>query len=298
MCPPTWRLRAARAWTPDRVQSVPNYTGTETSGSLQLVHTAMARKPFSSGVVYWDIYFVKHITLEMVEGLIPNSNWLCTIASAVTLACGYSRDQSHVAFLWWILWPTSEWKNKGEIWTLYLYSPHLWCLPSLHSHIMCDFLDTDLTLFPFQCPLMALHRPLATWIRSPSIPYEMWWRLTSRLASRAMSFVLRTRLALPHEPMVRNSQGWIFFQLPTSSESSSLLSTSMSPIMEVELSGVTWGNQFFRGKCIDFKNCTFILQEWNLNRSLPFFAGELNNRSRNQACFFSVLRGFSFCSQV
>lgn len=39
----------------------------------------------------------------------------------------------------------------------------------------------------------------------------MWWRLTSRPASRAMSFALRTRLALPYGPMVRNSQGWIFF---------------------------------------------------------------------------------------
>lgn len=67
------------------------------SGRQQFVRTARARKPFSSGVVCWDIYFVKHITVEMVEGLTPNSTWHCTIVSEVTLACGCSPDQSHMA---------------------------------------------------------------------------------------------------------------------------------------------------------------------------------------------------------
>lgn len=51
---------------------------------------------------------------------------------------------------------------KGYGWdlnTVFVFSTSLMSLPSLHSHIMCDFPYTVLTLFPFQCPRMALHRP-------------------------------------------------------------------------------------------------------------------------------------------
>lgn len=113
------------------------------SGRQQFVRTVRARKPFSSGVVYWDTYFVKHITVGIVEGFTQNSTWLCTIASAVTLACGCSPDQSHRAFSWWILWPTSEWKDKGDILTQYLYSPHLWCLCHHCTATLCVISSTQ-----------------------------------------------------------------------------------------------------------------------------------------------------------
>lgn len=120
----------------DWVQSGPNYPGRETSGSQ------------GEETVFLRCCLLGHLLCEAHHcgdgvGLTPNSTWLCTIASAVTLACGCFPDQSHMAFSWWILWPTSEWKDKDEIWTLCLYSPHLWCLYHHYTATLCVISSTQ-----------------------------------------------------------------------------------------------------------------------------------------------------------
>lgn len=118
----------------------------------------------------------------------------------------------------------------------------------------------------------------------------MWWRLTSRLASRAMSFALRTRLALPHGPMVRNSQGWIIF--PTTHLFWVLLSSLHCHVSKWSSLVLHEAISFFRGKCIDVKNCTFILQELNLSRSLPFLLESWTIGAKIKLVYFCFKRIF------
>lgn len=108
----------------------------------------------------------------------------------------------------------------------------------------------------------------------------MWWRLTSRLASRAMSFALRTRLALPRGPMVRNSQGWIFF--PTTHLFWVLLSPLpclqswkwSSKVLHEAISFFEANVSILRIALLSFKSwisadlCPFLLESWTIGAEI------------------------------